>query len=287
MRVLVLGAGGMLGRDLVAAAPPGAVVQGSDRAACDVTDADAVARAIAATEPDWIFNAAAYTAVDKAETERDAAMRLNGDVPGLIGRAAAAAGARVLHPSTDYVFPGTGDRAWREDDAPDPVNWYGATKLAGERALAASGAAHLIVRVQWLYGAQGRSFPQTMLARARAAQATRVVNDQRGAPTPTDVLADAMWRLAAAEARGVVHVAAAGEATWFDVATRIFAAVGQGALLSACTSADYPTPARRPANGVLDTTRAAGFGVVLPPWTASLEDWLDGMMGVPGTSPNG
>ncbi|MFN9215703.1 MAG: dTDP-4-dehydrorhamnose reductase [Gemmatimonadota bacterium] len=286
MRALVLGAAGMLGRDLVACAPADVRLTARDRAGCDVTDPEAVARAIDAAAPDWVLNAAAYTAVDRAEAARAEAMRLNGDAPGVIGRAAAAAGIRVLQPSTDYVFPGTGDRPWREDDAPDPVNWYGTTKLAGERALAASGAQHLVVRVQWLYGAHGTSFPRTMLARARAGQATRVVDDQQGAPTPTDALASGLWTLVQCGAEGTLHVAAGGVATWYEVAARIFAWAGRPGLVTPCASADYPTPARRPANGVLDTSRAAALGVALPPWRAGLETWLAARSGVAGTYPN-
>jgi dTDP-4-dehydrorhamnose reductase len=287
MRGLVLGAGGMLGRDLVAHVPPGSTVTGLDRAGCDVTDARAIARAIDAAAPDWIFNAAAYTAVDRAESEREAALQLNGVVPGLIGRAAAAAGVRVLHPSTDYVFPGTGERPWREDDPPDPVNWYGATKLAGERALAESGAEHLIVRVQWLYGRHGHSFPRTMLGRARAGQATRVVDDQHGAPTPTNALATALWWLAGRGVSGVRHVAAGGEATWYEVAARLFAWAGVPELVTRCTSAEYPTPARRPGNGRLETGAAARDGVSMPHWTEALEAWWAAEGTRAGTSPIG
>lgn len=287
MRALVLGAGGMLGRDLVTSAPPAVHVVAHDRAGCDITDASAVARAIDAARPDWVMNAAAYTAVDLAEAERDVAMRLNGEAPGVIGRAAAAAGVRVLHPSTDYVFPGTGARPWREDDAPDPVNWYGATKLAGERALRASGAAHLIVRVQWLYGRHGRSFPRTMLARARAGQATRVVDDQFGAPTPTDALAEALWGLAMRGTTGVLHVASSGVTTWHDVAARIFAWAGRPDLVTPCASADYPTAARRPVNGRLDLGAAEALGVSLPDWTAGLNAWLATEPPIAGTSPIG
>lgn len=287
MRVVLLGAGGMLGRDVAAAVPSGATLTALPRAACDVTDAKSVARALDAAAPDWVVNAAAYTAVDRAETERDLAMQLNGEAPGVIGRAAAALGAKVLHVSTDYVFPGTGNTPWREDDTPDPVNWYGATKLAGERALAETQAAHLIVRVQWLYGIHGASFPRTMFTRAREARPTRVVHDQTGALTSTADLARALWWLMGAEVTGTLHVAASGYHTWYEAATRIFEAAGVPELVSPCSSQDFPTAARRPANSRLDTSRAGSLGVVLPDWTASLEGWLHTANTTGGTSPNG
>jgi dTDP-4-dehydrorhamnose reductase len=291
MRVLLLGAGGMLARDVVTAAPSGVTLVGRTRAECDITQADAVARAVGEAAPDWVVNAAAYTAVDRAEAERELSLRINGEGPGVIGHAAAAAGARVLHLSTDYVFPGTGDTPWHEDDAPDPVNWYGFTKLAGERALQASGAAHLVVRVQWLYGSGGTSFPRTMLARALDGKATRVVNDQVGSLTATADLARALWSLMGARHTGLVHVAASGFHTWHDAAVRVFEAAAAGPLVSPCGTSEYPTPARRPANSRLDTSRAASLGVELPDWTASLDRWVSQALSQPlverGTSPNG
>jgi dTDP-4-dehydrorhamnose reductase len=195
----------------------------------------------------------------------------------VIGAAARDVGARVLHPSTDYVFPGTGTTPWREDDATDPVNWYGATKLAGERALAASGAGHLVVRVQWLFEAHGRSFPRTMWERARAGQATRVVADQFGAPTSTRDLARALWHLMRADARGTVHVASEGHGSWHDVAARVFAAAGRRELLTPCTSADYPTPAVRPGWSVFDLTRMRGLGVAMPRWEDAVDGFVAGL----------
>jgi dTDP-4-dehydrorhamnose reductase len=280
---VVLGAGGMLGRDLVALAPAGVKVTPVPRAACDVTSPAAVAQLLEATRPDWVVNAAAYTAVDGAEAARDDAMRVNGEGPGVVGAAAAGVDAAVLHLSTDYVFPGTGSTPWREDDATNPVNWYGHTKLVGEQALAASGARHVVVRVQWLYAGHGRNFVRTMWDRARQRQATRVVHDQVGALTHTADLAPALWSAAAQGITGRLHLAAAGAHTWYDAAARIFAAADAAPLLSPCTTAEFPTPAARPANSRLDTRRAAALGLTLPDWTASLRRWLDDA----GTSPNG
>ena len=283
LQVLLVGAGGMLGRDLIEAAPASARLAAYPRPALDLADADAVAAALDRHRPDWVFNAAAWTRVDDAEREEHAAFAANADAVGTLGALAAAHGARVLHVSTDYVFPGTAPRGadgeprpWREDDPTAPVNAYGRSKLAGEAALAASGAEWCVARTQWLYGAHGRSFPRTMLARARAATPSRVVADQHGAPTHTADLARALWALAAAEARGIVHVANAGTATWFEVARAVYGAAGADpALVTPCASADFPTPARRPTWGVLDGTRLReAYGVAMRDWRAPLGEFI-------------
>jgi dTDP-4-dehydrorhamnose reductase len=229
-----------------------------------------------------IVNAAGYTAVDRAETETEQAHRVNAVAVGELGKLAARAGARVVHFSSDYVFSGTATRPYREGDPTDPVNVYGATKLAGERALGHSAAEWLVVRTQWLFGTHGTSFPRTMWQRARAGQATRVVNDQRGRPTYTKDLAAAVWRLVMIEASGthsVLHVANAGEATWFDVAARVFARAGRSDLLAPCSTADFPTPARRPRYSVLDTTRVDRLlGGPLPGWEEAVDRFLSSLL---------
>ena len=274
-RVLLLGAGGMLGRDLAAAAPSGTELHALTRHDLDITDHTALGARIAAVRPDVIVNAAGYTAVDRAETETERAHRVNAVAVGELGRLAARADARVVHFSSDYVFGGSGSRPYREGDPTDPVNVYGATKLAGERALAHSDAESLIVRTQWLFGVHGKSFPRTMWERARAGEATRVVRDQCGRPTYTGDLAPAVWRLIADGARGVLHVANAGEATWFDVAARVFRRAGRPELVTPCVSADYPTPARRPRYSVLDTSRADQvLGGPLPKWEDAVDRFL-------------
>lgn len=297
MRVLLLGAGGMLARDLVAEAPGGIQLATRTSAELDVTDRSGVAGAIAEARPDVIVNAAAFTRVDDAERERERAFQVNGQAPGAIGRAVkrSAGPAIVVHVSTDYVFDGNAARPYREDDPTDPLGVYGASKLAGERALAASGARYLIVRTSWLFGAGGRSFPRTMWERALAGQATTVVNDQTGRPTYTVDLARALWGLligkrsagrpgtdpahgALLVGGGVLHVANTGTATWYDIARRIFEAAGVPELLSPCTTADYPTPARRPAWSVLDTTRYERLaGRSLPSWEDALDRFLAGL----------
>jgi dTDP-4-dehydrorhamnose reductase len=280
MRVIVFGALGMLGRDVVATAPSGVALRGFDRD-CDVTDPGAVEGCLRQAAADVVINCAAYTAVDRAEQEPEVARRINADAPGIIGHAAAGIGAFVVHYSTDYVFDGTATRPYREADAPAPRGVYARTKHDGERSLAASGAAHVVIRTSWLFGMEGPSFPRTMWERATAGRATRVVNDQRGRPTYTVDLAKATWALVMrhreALERGTraLHVANTGIATWYDVARRVFDAAGRADLLAPCTTAEYPTPAPRPAYSVLDTSRYdAVAGSPLPSWQDALDRFL-------------
>jgi len=265
----------MLGHDLVATAPPEVTLVPLSRAQLDITQRDAVAATLGDVRPDVVINAAAYTAVDRAESERDIAMRVNGAAVGELGRHAHRVGARVIQFSSDYVFDGTATQPYSETSAVNPVNAYGASKLAGERALAASGATYLLIRTQWLFGAHGKSFPRTMWERARAGHATRVVRDQTGRPTYTRDLAAAVWTLIGRNVCGVVHVANHGEATWLDVDARVFARAGRADLLTPCVTADYPTPARRPRYSVLDTERAErALGGPLPKWEDAMERFL-------------
>lgn len=274
MRALILGAGGMLGHDLIHTAPP-VDLQPLTRQQLDVTDPVTLARRVRELRPDIILNAAAYTAVDRAEAEREQAFRVNAEAVGQLGGIAAGAGARVVHFSTDYVFDGTATRPYREDSPTDPVNAYGASKLAGEEALQRSGADWLMVRTQWLFGVTGKSFPRTMWERARAEFATKVVTDQTGRPTYSPNLATAVWQLIERGASGVIHIANDGEATWFDVAARVFERAGRPELLTACSTADFPTPARRPTYSVLDTTRLAEQLGDLPPWPDAVDRFLE------------
>ncbi len=275
VRALLLGAGGRLGGALVDAAPPNVAVIARERAALDVTDPAALARALETERPDLVLNAAAYAAVDRAESEPAAAHAVNADAVARLGRRAAGAHVRVLHVSTDYVFDGAGGAPYSEDATPAPLSVYGRTKLAGERALLASGAPALVVRTQWLFAPAPSSFPARMLARARAGLPTRVVSDQRGRPTAAADLAPALWRLALGPVTGVLHVAGAGEATWHDVARLVFGHARRPELLTACTTAAFPTPARRPPDSRLDTARADRLlGAPLPPWEDSLRRCL-------------
>lgn len=277
MRVLLLGCRGMLGTDIAATAPAGMHVTGVGIEELDITDHAATRAMIEATRPDWVVNATAYTAVDRAEQERALAFAVNGDAVAALAAACAARDVGLVHYGTDYVFDGMGTRPWREDDPVAPLNAYGESKLAGERAVRESGARHLVLRTQWLYGLHGKSFPRTMWERATAGQATRVVSDQRGSPTYTVDLAEATWRLLGGGATGLYHATNAGEATWYEVAMEVFVGAGRPELLGPCSTADYPTPARRPSYSVLDGSRLRSAGVEMRPWREALERFLEAL----------
>ena len=285
MRVLLLGANGMLARDLIREAPGGHDIVGRDIDDFDITDPDAVDDAVREIRPDLIVNAAAYTNVDGAESEPDLAFAVNGDALGFIGNAAKALGVPVIHYSTDYVFDGSSREPYGEDEPTSPMGVYGASKLQGEQRLAESGAASLIIRTQWLFGIAGPSFPRTMWKRATSGEATRVVDDQTGRPTYTVDLARATWgSLGQPEAvwdnlgqpgAEIVHIANGGTATWYDVAKRVFEAAGRPELLEPCSSAEYPTPARRPAWSVLSTEKYEEMvGEPLPAWEHAIDRFL-------------
>jgi dTDP-4-dehydrorhamnose reductase len=277
VKVLLLGCRGMLGTDLAATAPAGLDVTGVGIEELDVTDHAATRAMIDATRPDWVVNATAYTAVDRAEQERDVAFAVNGDAVAALAAACAARDIGIVHYGTDYVFDGSGTRPWREDDPVAPLNAYGESKRAGERAVLESGARHLMLRTQWLYGLHGKSFPRTMWERATAGQPTRVVSDQHGSPTFTMDLAQATWRLLGAGATGLFHATNTGEASWYDVAARVFAAAGHPDLLAPCATADYLTAARRPGYSVLDTRKLRAAGVAMRPWRAALAQFLEAL----------
>lgn len=275
MRALILGAGGMLGHDLIRTAPDGTELLPLTRQDLDITDTGLAAR-ISDKNADVILNAAAYAAVDRAEAESELCYRVNALAVGELGRIAAKTGARVVHFSTDYVFNGTASTPYNEGSPTDPVNTYGASKLAGEQALEASGADWLTVRTQWLFGVHGKSFPKTMWERARAGLETRVVKDQTGRPTHSYDLAVTIWELIRRDARGLLHIANGGEATWFDLATHVFSRAGRPDLLTACSTADFPTPAPRPRYSVLDTTRLERqLGRGLPAWPQAVDRFLE------------
>lgn len=275
MKVLLLGGHGLLGTAMRASAPASIEIAAPRRVQVDATDHAALARAVDAAEPDWIVNCAAMTAVDAAETSVDVAMRVNAEAVATIGALAHARGARVLLPSTDYVFSGPRDTPWREDDSTHPQSVYAKSKRAGEERLLASGAEALIVRIGWLFGDAGKNFPATMWQRASARAASKVVNDQVGAPTSTRDVAAWCWALMAKEARGVFHATNAGRASWFDVAQRVYAACGFADGVSGVSTATYGAPAPRPAFSVLDCTKLESFlGVTRRSWEAALDEYL-------------
>ena len=264
MRLVVTGAAGMLGQDVMRVAGGEAV--GFTRAELDVTDPDAVRTAI---EPDdVVINCAAWTDVDGAEEHSDVAMRVNRDGACNVAEVA----GRVVHVSTDYVFDGSAREPYVETDATNPIQQYGRTKLAGELALAQANTNHLIVRSSWLFGAGGKNFVETMLALGAERDELRVVDDQVGCPTFTGHLAEALVELAQGAERGISHLAGGGSCSWYEFAGEIFERAGVDCRVIPCSSDEYPRPARRPAWSVLGSMHAEG----LPRW----QDGLDAYLGV-------
>ena len=294
MSSLVFGANGQVGQELLRALAPLGVVTGTTRSgvlpdgsACltaDFSDPGSVVALLDATRPARVINAAAYTAVDKAESDLEAARVVNAETPGAIARWCAAHDVPLVHYSTDYVFDGSGTRPYRPDDAPAPLGVYGTSKLAGEQAIRAAGGRHLIFRTAWVYAAHGQNFLRTMLRVGAERDVLRVVADQIGTPTPAALIADVTARLLRADnpASGTWHLTATGETSWHGFAEAIFAGAVERGLLArapkveAITTADYPTPAKRPAYSRLDTSSLErDFGIALPSWQAALDGVLD------------
>lgn len=302
MRILLLGANGQLGfelgralaplGDVVAATRNGALAGGDPCVVADLADADSLHGALDRARADVIVNAAAYTAVDRAEDEAELADRINHRAVAQIGAWAAQHGSRVVHFSTDYVFDGNAERAYREDDAVAPLGVYGSSKFAGEEALRASGAAHLIFRTAWVYAARGHNFLRTMLRVAGERKELRIVADQIGAPTPArwiaeasgDALAQSHAAAADPSARisGTWHLVASGCCSWYDFARAIFEGAHARGLIAKMPhvlpigTTEYPTRARRPAFSVLDCARLeTAFGLQLPNWRIGLDQVLD------------
>src|SRR5947209_6550042 len=274
--MLITGAGGMLGQDLlIAATSAGAEVVALDRAALDITDASAVGAACASARPDVVVNCAAYTDVDGAERDEETATRVNGDGAGIVAVQAQATGAHTIHISSDYVFDGTASAPYLEGDPAAPVSAYGRSKLAGETAVAdGAPGAHTIVRSSWLFGTEGPCFPATILRLAAERDELRVVDDQRGCPTYTGHLARALIELAERRPEGVVHVAGGGQCTWFEFAREIVQAADLPCQVTPCTTAEFPRPAPRPAYSVLASRRLEGGVPSLPHWRAGLADYM-------------
>ena len=296
MNVLLFGANGQLGQELLRAlAPLGTVTattrSGSlaDGSSCDVADFNqpaTLAALLDRVQPDVVVNAAAYTAVDRAEEDRDAAWRANADAPGVIARWCAAAGVPLVHYSTDYVFDGQGTRAYLEDDATAPLGVYGQSKLAGEDAVRSAGGRHLIFRTAWVYASHSANFLRTMLRVGAEREVLRVVADQVGTPTPAALIADVTAQVLQHPGRlsGTWHLTASGQTSWHGFAEAIFAQAQAGGVLArvpvveAISTADYPTPAKRPAWSVLDNGRLQqDFGLQLPSWQEGLKQVMAGI----------
>lgn len=290
MTILLLGANGQLGQELRRAlAPLGTIVATTrsgalpDGSACEVADFDqpaSLAALLDRVQPTVVVNAAAYTAVDRAESDRDAAFRANAEAPGVLAQWCAQAGVPLVHYSTDYVFDGQGTRPYREDDSTAPLGVYGASKLAGEQAIRAAGGRHLIFRTAWVYASHSANFLRTMLRVGAERDVLRVVADQVGTPTPAALIADVTAQALQHDGAlsGTWHLIAKGETSWHGFAEAIFAeAVATGVLprapkVEAITTAEYPTPAKRPAYSHLDVAKLEqDFGVVLPSWQDGLK----------------
>jgi len=280
MKILLTGKSGQLGYELERSLQGLGEVVALDRAGMDLADLDQVRDVIRAVKPGLIVNPAAYTAVDKAESEPALAHRINAEAPGLMAAEAAQLGAAIVHYSTDYVFDGSKSGGYVEDDATGPLNVYGASKLAGEQAIAASGTSHLILRTSWVYGMRGKNFLLTMLKLAREREELRIVADQHGAPTWSRSIADTSALILAQAAvggadwwsanSGVYHLSSQGSTTWFGFTEAILAQAGISCRLVPITSAEYPVPAKRPANSLLDSSRLIQRFCHLPEWQEAL-----------------
>ncbi len=283
MKLLLTGANGQVGFELRRSLSDLGELTCLTRAECDLAYPAGLREAVRALRPDVIVNAAAYTAVDQAESQPDAAWTVNAEVPGILGEEAARLGAMVVHFSTDYVFDGRKPAPYTEADPPAPLSVYGRSKLAGEQALADSGARHLVLRTSWVLGAHGNNFARTILRLAAERETLRVVADQHGAPTGAALLADTTARLLMRHAQegaegfpyGLYYLAAAGETTWYHYARFVVEAAqarGRPLRLSAdriepIPTSEYPTPAQRPLNSRLDTSRLRQtFSLELPHW---------------------
>ena len=294
MRILVTGGAGQVGWELRRTLAIFGEVVAPSRDTLDLASADSIVATVRGMRPDLIVNAAAYTAVDKAESEPQLAMQVNGVAPRILAEEAARLGTAMIHYSTDYVFDGRKPDAYREGDATAPVNVYGRTKLEGERSVVAAGAAHLIFRTSWVYGPRGRNFLLTMLKLGSERKELKIVDDQHGAPTSARLIAEATASTVARvlsggkpdidrlrETGGLFHMTAAGHTTWYGFAQAILAGRQGVAKISPIPTSDYPTPAARPQNSVLDNTSfERQFGFALPDWKVGLQLCLEEIGGL-------
>ena len=289
-KILLTGKTGQLGRELQQALTPLGTVTALGRAQMDLTDPDAIRRAIRSHAPDIIVNAAGYTTVDQAETERERAHQVNAVAPGIMAEEARRTNALLIHYSTDYVYDGANSAPYEENDAPNPVNYYGRSKLEGERAITAAACAHLILRASWIYSAHGTNFVLTMLRLARERKEIFVVDDQVGSPSWARSLAASSAQILTrikdrSSASGIYHLSAAGHATRFDFAKAIIAAARkssapetQWAEIRPTTTANYPLPAARPLNAATSKAKLTrDFGVEMPAWQEQISSFMKSM----------
>ncbi len=294
--LMITGCNGQVGFELRRSLAPLGRVIALDRTGCDLAQPEHARRVVRDIRPDVIVNAAAYTAVDRAESEPDLAFAINGNAVGILAEEASVLGSLLVHYSTDYVFDGTAREPYIESDVPDPLSVYGASKLAGERAIASGEAAALVLRTAWVFGAHGANFAKTMLRLGCERDSLRVVSDQFGAPTPATLIADITAQIVArfwlagdrgAFPSGIYHLAAAGETSWHAYACELLRGAAERgvplrvdpARIEPIPAAQYPLPARRPANSRLDTTRLRHtFGVHLPDWQQGMHHVLDQLL---------
>lgn len=284
MRILLTGKNGQVGHELQHLLPSLGTVIAFGREELDLTSADAIRKTMRDVRPDIVVNAAAYTAVDRAEQEPDKAFAINATAPGIIAEEALRTDAFVVHYSTDYVFDGTKKTPYLENDSPNPLSAYGHSKIAGENAIRASDAAHFIFRTSWVYAAHGRNFVQTILGLARERNELKIVDDQIGAPTWARTIAETTLAALKGQYRdhgGLYHLTATGAVTWFGFAKAILAeAKSLGPDLRVpeiipITTSEYPLPAPRPANSRLDNTKLhTALGLSTPDWTVSLAECM-------------
>lgn len=289
-KILVTGINGQLGHELMHSLQGLGDVVGLDRAALDLGDVDAIRQVIRTESPALIVNPAAYTAVDKAEIEQDLAVRINSTAPGVLAEEALRLGSALIHFSTDYVYSGDKDGVYVESDPTSPQNAYGRSKLAGEAAIIATGCRHLIFRTSWVYGVNGANFVKTMLRLGAEKDVLRVVGDQFGAPTWARTIADTTAHIVAqsvaptpiqegwwAKYSGVYHLTCDGVTNWADFAAEIFAYTQCACKIEPIPSAQYPTPAKRPANSRVSNMKLMeAFGLCMPDWRTALHLYLDG-----------
>lgn len=283
-KILLTGKNGQVGWELQRSLACLGEVVAVDRQALDIASADSIRAVIREVKPHLIVNPAAYTAVDKAESEPERAMAVNGVAPGVMAEEAKRLGALLIHYSTDYVFDGTKDTPYVEDAAPNPLNVYGKTKLAGEEAVSAVAGAHLILRTSWVYGARGKNFMLTILRLAQERPELKIVADQFGAPTWSRLIAEMTVQILAQrlghwnELNGTYHASASGKTSWHGFATAILECARRGIPLLPIATAEYPLPAPRPKNSVLSNEKLRReFGLVMPDWRRGLDLCLDGV----------
>jgi dTDP-4-dehydrorhamnose reductase len=272
LRILLTGRNGQVGWELERVLPPLGEVIATDRATLDLADNDAIRRVVRDVKPDVIVNAAAYTAVDKAESERELATQVNGVAPGVFAEEAKRLGALLVHYSTDYVFDGEKRAPYVEDDAPNPLSHYARTKLDGERSIRATGCRHLILRTSWIYGPRTNNFYRIILRKALGNEPMRMVDDQTSVPTPARFLADSTETLLNAGPEGVLHLVPTGQSTRYSFAREVVKVRGSKSKVDPARTSEFPAPATRPVYSAMDNAKAANlFGEKLPHWQALLK----------------